>query len=553
MCATALDEFASTDRSGLDAARLLANLDGLVELSKRSGSLAAALSEEVRRRGAAAKTEGVDVESHLRMKHRLSPAEIRKLVKQGEVLRPFEVMSLATQRGEISPAQAEACARELADFPVDILGDAALREAETLLVAEARRLGARQLGLKARRLVDQARQEAGVGGDRADRLDRDHEKAFKERFLSFKRDGQTMIIRGRCTIEAGLRIKARLESAALAVRRARTDSTNGAPNGEAQGRHDPADEGAGSGSFGPLAGGSASNNSQDAVSSGRREDPATGGEDGNVWDPATGGGAGGASWDPLAGGGLEAEPFAASVMDALEAIMDYDPGVEAPLQVGKPARFVVTMTEEGLRSGALEGTLQESGEPLAPSALDQAACDSEWIAVLRGSFGQPLDVGRATRRVPKALRIALEERDNGCVFPGCGVSASGCQAHHLHKWVLGGSTSLDNLALCCAVHHKIVEPARKLPDGTPWRPGADDPGRWRIEIDPVHHHPVVIPPARVDPERKPLLNGRIRLKLEMLGALPQSAQGSSGPAAAPEGEIHRAQGNGFRERQQAVQ
>ncbi|MDR1634022.1 MAG: HNH endonuclease [Bifidobacteriaceae bacterium] len=209
-------------------------------------------------------------------------------------------------------------------------------------------------------------------------------------------------------------------------------------------------------------------------------------------------------------------------MDALVAVVDQDPGGGAPLRVGRPARFVLAVTANESTSGGVEGILEETGEPLAPSAVDQAACDSEWVAVLVGSFGQPLDVGRVSRRFPESIRLALARRDLGCVFPGRGMPPSACQAHHLQKWASGGPTALRNSALCRPPHHRLVEPARVLPDGTPWYPGCDDPGRWRVEIDPVHHHPVVIPPARVDPERKPLLNDRIRQKLETFGAPPRT-------------------------------
>jgi hypothetical protein len=158
---------------------------------------------------------------------------------------------------------------------------------------------------------------------------------------------------------------------------------------------------------------------------------------------------------------------------------------------------------------------------LASQAISQAMCGAEWVAMLIGQMGEPLDVGRTTRSVPPAIRLALEERDRGCVFPSCGIGPEGCEAHHMNKWALGAITSLGGLVLACHQHHRLIEPAMKLRDGTPWHPGLDNPDRWRAEIDPVHHHPVVIPPARVDPERQPMLNDRIRLKLEDLGVLPR--------------------------------
>jgi hypothetical protein len=40
-----------------------------------------------------------------------------------------------------------------------------------------------------------------------------------------------------------------------------------------------------------------------------------------------------------------------------------------------------------------------------------------------------LDIGRKTRTIPPALRRALEARDRGCRFPGCGLRFT--DAHHV--------------------------------------------------------------------------------------------------------------------------
>jgi len=50
---------------------------------------------------------------------------------------------------------------------------------------------------------------------------------------------------------------------------------------------------------------------------------------------------------------------------------------------------------------------------------------------------------------------ALDARDQGCRFPGCG-SRRWVDAHHIHHWASGGRTSLDNLVLLCRHHHRLV-------------------------------------------------------------------------------------------------
>ena len=46
-------------------------------------------------------------------------------------------------------------------------------------------------------------------------------------------------------------------------------------------------------------------------------------------------------------------------------------------------------------------------------------------------------------------------RDRGCAFPGC-THTSFLHAHHIKHWLHGGETSLDNAALLCSVHHRLV-------------------------------------------------------------------------------------------------
>jgi hypothetical protein len=58
------------------------------------------------------------------------------------------------------------------------------------------------------------------------------------------------------------------------------------------------------------------------------------------------------------------------------------------------------------------------------------------------------------RTVPAPIRRALEHRDGGCRFPGCGLRV--CDAHHVRHWADGGETRLGNLVSLCASHHRMV-------------------------------------------------------------------------------------------------
>jgi len=69
--------------------------------------------------------------------------------------------------------------------------------------------------------------------------------------------------------------------------------------------------------------------------------------------------------------------------------------------------------------------------------------------------GNVLNIGRKTRTVPPAIRRALQLRDQGCRFPGCGETRF-VDAHHIQHWCDGGETSMDNLVLLCRHHHRLL-------------------------------------------------------------------------------------------------
>ncbi len=82
-----------------------------------------------------------------------------------------------------------------------------------------------------------------------------------------------------------------------------------------------------------------------------------------------------------------------------------------------------------------------------------ALCCGAQIGAIRWRDGLPLGVGRTARTEPPGLRRALEARDRGCRWMGCGALAAWATAHHIRPWSKGGATSLDDLALFCHLHH----------------------------------------------------------------------------------------------------
>ena len=112
-------------------------------------------------------------------------------------------------------------------------------------------------------------------------------------------------------------------------------------------------------------------------------------------------------------------------------------------------------------------TLAVEGEP-GRSDLDgirvssetsrRMACDAAVVAMVHAKDGSLLSVGRRTRTIPPHIRRALEERDRGCRFPGCGGRFT--EAHHVKHWADGGETSLRNTLLLCRRHHRAVHEGR---------------------------------------------------------------------------------------------
>ncbi len=138
---------------------------------------------------------------------------------------------------------------------------------------------------------------------------------------------------------------------------------------------------------------------------------------------------------------------------------DLDPGSR-----GDRYQVVVHVDAEVLAAGGAGGVGCESAEGGSSWLADgthvsaetsrRLACDSARVVMQHGADGRVLDVGRRTRAISPALRRALEHRDAGCRFPGCGNRL--CDAHHVEPWADGGATSLANTLLLCRRHHRAV-------------------------------------------------------------------------------------------------
>jgi hypothetical protein len=147
--------------------------------------------------------------------------------------------------------------------------------------------------------------------------------------------------------------------------------------------------------------------------------------------------------------------------------------------------------EETLRSDGEGGQSElEDGTRVSAETSRRLSCDAGLVRVHHAGDGGILDVGRRTRTIPPALRRALEVRDGGCRFPGCGSRFT--EGHHVKHWADGGETSLANCLLLCRHHHRLVHEEGwrvewRTGDGwdPKWRNGDGWDPKWRNGEDPV--------------------------------------------------------------------
>ena len=103
------------------------------------------------------------------------------------------------------------------------------------------------------------------------------------------------------------------------------------------------------------------------------------------------------------------------------------------------------------------GRSELDGVRVCAETSRRMACDAALVAMSHRD-GEVVSVGRKTRTVPPHIRRALEERDRGCRYPGCGSRFT--EAHHVKHWAGGGETSLANTVLLCRRHHRVVHEGR---------------------------------------------------------------------------------------------
>jgi hypothetical protein len=161
--------------------------------------------------------------------------------------------------------------------------------------------------------------------------------------------------------------------------------------------------------------------------------------------------------------------------------------------------------------------------PIPPSMARKLladGADSFTRVLIDPRDGAPLEIGRTSYRLTKAMKQALRLREGKCTFPGCNNTALDNEADHLTDWQHGGTTGISNLAQLCPKHHRLkhnsgwtpTQATKNEPPGWTSPTGRTypaeqpdrDPPQWPAGILP----PEILPPG-VLPMKRSLLEDAV--------------------------------------------
>ncbi|UPW11680.1 HNH endonuclease [Gordonia terrae] len=166
--------------------------------------------------------------------------------------------------------------------------------------------------------------------------------------------------------------------------------------------------------------------------------------------------------------------------DAFELILDQAAFGATLDSVGSPrTQLVVTIPAAGADPASLPWT-----GSVSQAVAKQVSCDGSLTEIVLDGEGVPLQMGHTHRLYPPHLRKAVIVRDQCCVK--CGAPPSHTQVHHIAHWADGGPTDLDNGCLLCQRCHTQMHHHG-----------------WDVVMG-FDRHPWLVPPATIDPQRRPL-------------------------------------------------
>ncbi|MET3949597.1 DUF222 domain-containing protein [Arthrobacter sp. UYEF36] len=132
------------------------------------------------------------------------------------------------------------------------------------------------------------------------------------------------------------------------------------------------------------------------------------------------------------------------------------------------AQVLVTVPVLSLLGAGEEPATLDGYGPIPPSMARRLVADgagSFYRVLTDPRDGAPLEIGRTSYRLTKAMRHWLRLRDGKCPFPGCNNHSLDNDADHLLAWADGGTTGISNLGQPCHKHHRLKHGSGWTPSG----------------------------------------------------------------------------------------
>ncbi|MET3950391.1 DUF222 domain-containing protein [Arthrobacter sp. UYEF36] len=132
------------------------------------------------------------------------------------------------------------------------------------------------------------------------------------------------------------------------------------------------------------------------------------------------------------------------------------------------AQVLVTVPVLSLLGAGEEPATLDGFGPIPPSMARALVADgavSFYRVLTDPRDGAPLEIGRTSYRLTKAMRHWLRLRDGRCPFPGCNNHSLDNDADHLLASADGGTTGITNLGQPCRKHHRLKHGSGWTPAG----------------------------------------------------------------------------------------
>ncbi|SMX92429.1 MULTISPECIES: HNH endonuclease signature motif containing protein [Brevibacterium] len=163
------------------------------------------------------------------------------------------------------------------------------------------------------------------------------------------------------------------------------------------------------------------------------------------------------------------------------------------VRAGSPFALVVTAKAEDLaKQSGRAVTDAEASFPMQTASYE--GLNGSVFFHLMSEKTKSMELATERRFATSKQLAILSSRDQGCTFPGCDTPPGWCDAHHIVPWAKDGKTDVNNLTLACGSHHHLI-------DDSDWHTVMLKDGR-----------PAWVPPASIDPARRPILHARFIAK-----------------------------------------